>query len=117
MKIFKLLFWLLAFSFFSTSMSAQKVKTAELKIQTKIYCNHCGSCEDCKPNILTHIEEVKGVKGASLDIKAMTITVFYNPKKTTPDLIRKAVTLAGFEADGIPADPAAYEALDGCCKK
>jgi len=50
MKIFKLLFWLLAFSFFSTSLAAQKAQTAELKIQTKIYCNHCGSCEDCKPN-------------------------------------------------------------------
>lgn len=115
--MFKSLFVLIALGFTVNNMTAQKAKTSEINIQTKIYCDHCGVCEDCKPNIIKHVEDVSGVKGATLDIKAMTVKVFYNADKTNPDAIRKAITMAGFEADGLPADPTAYKALDGCCKK
>lgn len=101
----------------SCSLFSQSKNTAEITIQTKIYCNHCGTCEDCKPNIIKHLEVVKGVKAATMDVEKMTIAVIYNPEKTTPDALRKAISLAGFQADDLPADPEAYEALDGCCKK
>jgi periplasmic mercuric ion binding protein len=52
-----------------------------------------------------------------LDDKAMTIKVTYNPKKITPEKIRVAISKLGYDADDVKADPKAYEALDGCCKK
>lgn len=96
---------------------SQGKKTAEITIQTQIYCDHCEKCEDCKPRIIQHLEYLNGVRAADLDVKKMTVTVYYNPEKTTPELIRKAITIAGFEADGMPPDPEGYEALDSCCKK
>ena len=45
------------------------------------------------------------------------ITVNYNPKKTDPDKIKKAITQAGYDADDLPADLKAYDKLDACCKK
>jgi mercuric ion binding protein len=101
----------------SCTLFSQSKSTAEITIHTKIYCNHCGPCEDCKPNIIKHLEDVKGVKAATMDVEKMTITVVYNPEKTTPDALRKAISMARFQADHLPADPEAYEALDGCCKK
>ena len=52
-----------------------------------------------------------------LDEKAMTITVFYNGKKTSLEEMKVAITKMGYDADNLKADPAAYENLDGCCKK
>jgi hypothetical protein len=52
-----------------------------------------------------------------LDEKNMSITVYYNSKKTDLDKIRKAISQLGYDADDVKADPAAYEKLDGCCKK
>jgi hypothetical protein len=47
----------------------------------------------------------------------MTITVTYNPKKTSSEEIRKSISLYGFDADSVKADPVAYNKLDECCKK
>lgn len=74
-------------------------------------------CEMCKETIEGAMAYEKGVKKAILNVKTGVLTVTYNTKKTNPDAIRKAVTMVGYDADDIPADPKAYEALHGCCKK
>lgn len=60
--------------------------------------------------------KISGVKMYELDEKAMTFTVYYNPKKTSLDEIRKGISNLGYDADDVKADPVAYENLDGCCK-
>jgi copper chaperone CopZ len=52
-----------------------------------------------------------------LDEKAMTVTVFYDSKKTNLELIKTSIANLGYDADEVKANPAAYEKLDGCCKK
>ena len=52
----------------------------------------------------------------TLNEKEMTITVFFNAKKTDLPAIRTAISQLGYDADDVKADPKAYEALDGCCK-
>jgi hypothetical protein len=47
----------------------------------------------------------------------MTITVYYNEKKTNLQTIKTAISKLGFDADDIKADKEAYEKLDGCCKR
>ena len=59
----------------------------------------------------------KGVKQATVNWDDKTVTVKYSPKKTNPDKIRKAVTMSGYDADELTADPKAYEKLAPCCKK
>lgn len=85
-------------------------------IKTNIYCDHCAQCESCGGK-LDEILDIKGVKHMKLDMAKMTITVMYNPKKTTPEKIRQAIAKLGYDADDVPADPEAVKELDGCCKK
>lgn len=92
-------------------------KSATLVIKTVIFCDHCKECESCAGLMETELSYVKGVKSIEFNDKDTTIIVKYSPKKTNPEAIRKAISQIGFAADNIPADPAAYEKLDTCCKR
>lgn len=103
---------LLVALFLGTSAQSQdKKKTEEITIKTSAVCGMC------KERIEHDMSYAKGVKSVSLDLKTKDLTVNYHPKKTTPDEIRKAVSKIGYDADGVEADPKAYEKLPACCKK
>ena len=59
----------------------------------------------------------KGVKAAQLDVDTKVLTVVYQPEKTSPDKIRRAVANAGYDADSVLAEPRAYQRLPDCCQK
>lgn len=86
-------------------------KTKTISIQTS------SQCEMCKETIEKGMAFEKGVKKANLDVESSVLTVEYNPKKTNPDLIKKAVAAIGYDADDIPAETEAYKNLHECCKK
>lgn len=86
-------------------------------IKTTIYCSHCKECESCGGLFEEKLKKEKGIKEIALDVKAMTITVTFNPKKTNLEKIRLAISKMGYDADQVKADPVAYSQLDGCCKK
>jgi copper chaperone CopZ len=109
-----LLTLIFAFMFITVSF-ARKPKS--IIIKTKIYCDHCRQCETCGHLFLKSLPFEEGIKKVELDEKDMTLTVLYNPKKTSPEKIRSAISKLGYDADDLPADKAAYEKLDGCCKK
>jgi copper chaperone CopZ len=85
--------------------------TEKVTIKSSVVCN------SCKDNITRALAWEKGVKNVEVDLKNKTITVTYNPKKTSPDKIRQAISKAGYDADEVKADPEAYKKLDECCKK
>lgn len=95
----------------------QSNKSETIVIKTMIYCDHCKECNSCGGKIEKDLGFNKGIKLVSLDEKAMTITVTYNPKKTTAEDIRKAISNYGYDADEVKADPVAYSKLDECCLK
>ncbi len=74
-------------------------------------------CEMCKTKIEHDLNFEKGIKSAILDVESKEVTIVYNTKKTTPDKLRKAITLIGYDADQMPADEKAYNKLHDCCKK
>lgn len=86
-------------------------------VKTTIYCDHCKECSSCGDKIEKDLGFSKGIKLVKLDEKSMTISVTYNPKKTSPEEIRKTISKYGFDADDVKADPDAYSKLDECCKK
>lgn len=92
-------------------VNAQTETTAEIKIKTSAIC------EMCKETIEKNLAFEKGVKKSVLDVDTKIVTVNYNPKKTSPEKIRKAISKSGYDADDVPADPKAYKKLDDCCKK
>jgi cation transport ATPase len=101
---------LMAAIFFAPAVFAQK-KTEEIKIKTS------AQCEMCKTRIETAMAYEKGVVSSDLNRVDKVLTVTYKPGKTTPDKIRKALNMVGYDADDTQADPKAYEALSPCCKK
>jgi periplasmic mercuric ion binding protein len=86
-------------------------KVEEIKIKSSAVCNQC------KDRIESGLAYEKGVKSSSVDVKTKVITVKYNPAKTNPDQIRKAISALGYDADNVPADKTAYAKLPACCKK
>jgi cation transport ATPase len=97
--------------FLINMVMAQSPKGTELKIKTS------SQCVTCKETLEKAMAYEKGVKESSLDVESKILTVWYNPEKTTPEKIRKAINLAGYDADDTKADPKAYSKLKDCCKK
>jgi copper chaperone CopZ len=101
----------LTFLFFSFSfVQAQSRNVESVDILTSAIC------EMCKDAIEYDLIYEKGVKTADLDLESKVITVTYNPKKTSPETIRKRISLTGYHADSILRDKEAYEKLPACCK-
>lgn len=73
-------------------------------------------CKTCKKTIEESLSFEKGIKKSSLDLESKVIKVIYNPSKTNPEKIRRAVSKTGYDADSIPKDPKAFKHLPDCCK-
>jgi len=95
------------FAFIATGYS----QTEEIIIQTTAQCG------ECKEIIEKALMAVKGVRFAELDVNSKKAKVVYNSKKTNPAELRKTISLAGYDADDVPADSAAVAKLNPCCTK
>ena len=100
-----------------TSFAQEGKKNEKAVIKTNIYCDHCNECETCGLNFRDNMLKIIGVKMYKLDLEKMTLTVYYNGKKTNLQKIKTAISKLGYDADEIKADTISYENLDGCCKK
>ena len=108
----------LSLFFSSPALSGQDSQIKTAIIETRIYCDHCYQCESCDQNIYSTIKRnTKGVRKIKVDGEDSTIEVTYNSNKTSIDKIEKAISLAGFKANELEADPESYAKLDQCCKK
>lgn len=96
----------------TVSVNAQtQAKPTEVKIKTSAVCGMC------KKTIEKALSKETGVQKSNLNVDTKVITVQYDPKTTSPDKIRTAISKAGYDADDVKADPKAYKNLDECCKK
>lgn len=108
----KNLFFLICMTLLSVCVTAaQPPKLSTMSIQTSAVC---GMCET---TISKALYAVKGVKKVTMDLNTKVVTVAYNTKQVQPAAIRTAISKAGYDADNVIADPAAYDKLHGCCKK
>jgi mercuric ion binding protein len=117
MKILKTFLLLFVLTMTQNAAAQNAKKNEKAVIQTAIYCDHCKACETCGKTLQSEILNINGVRMYELDEKKMTITVYYNAQKTDLKAIKTAISKLGYDADEIKADPAAYDKLDGCCKK
>ncbi|WP_177734626.1 heavy-metal-associated domain-containing protein [Flavobacterium inviolabile] len=107
---------ILVVAFLSLSSLTAKAQVQKAVIKTAIVCDHCKQCETCGGLLEKKLIRHKGIQMITLDETKMTITVIYNSKKTDLNSIKTAISLLGYDADDIKADPKGYENLDGCCK-
>ena len=113
MKKIKLFAPLFVLFLLSSMLMAQKSdkKTEVIYIQTSAICG------ECKTKIEGAVNAVKGVKKSEVNLTDSKLMVEYSPSKTSPEKIRAAVAAAGYDADEVTADAAAYQALPMSCKK
>ena len=108
MKTIKLFIVLLTFAF-ALNASAQSKETITIKTSAE--------CDMCEKKIEKFVALEKGVKKADMNLATKEITVTYNPKKTNPEAIKKAINSIGYDADDMPANNKAYKKLEKCCQK
>ena len=101
----------LLFIFFGVSTFAQNKKMEKVTFQTS------AKCEECKERIEKALAYEKGVKSSELNLENFAVSITYNAEKTNPASLKKAISLAGYDADEVKADKKAYNALPLCCKK
>jgi periplasmic mercuric ion binding protein len=95
----------------TNAQDAKPAKQAELKVKTSA---QCGQCKDRLERAMAF---EKGIISSDLNLEDKVFTVVYKPSKTSPELIRKAISKTGYDADDIAADAKAYDKLPACCKK
>jgi cation transport ATPase len=71
----------------------------------------------CKETLEKAMAYERGVKSSNLDVESAILTVLYNSEKTSPEKIKKAISLVGYDADELQANEKAYNKLNACCKK
>ena len=92
-------------------------KSQEQKKEETITIKTSAVCSMCKERIEQGMAYEKGIRDVTLDLETKMATIRYNPLKTSPEEIRKAISKLGYDADEIPADEKAYNKLPACCKK
>ena len=106
----KKLFLIAIIAIMGFGAAAQSTTKETVVIQTN------GVCKTCEDLFGKNVPYFKGVIDYSYDAGTSKMTVTYNPKKTTPDEIRKGISKLGYDADNVKADAAARAKLPACCK-
>ena len=111
MKTIRSVFIAVMLVFTAVNGASAQEKSATLTIRTS------ATCDMCKKTIENYLAFEKGIRHSELDVSTKLLTVMYDPRRTTPDRIRLAVTKSGYDADDLKADPKAYNKLEECCRK
>ena len=74
-------------------------------------------CEMCKDRIEKYLTREPGVTAVKVDYKKKTTTVTYLTDRNNIEQLKTAIANAGYDADDVTADEAAYNKLPKCCKK
>ncbi len=73
-------------------------------------------CESCARTITKALEDVDGVKKASVDLSKKIVFVEYVSSKTDLASLETAISKAGYDANSTKRDDNAYHSLDACCQ-
>jgi mercuric ion binding protein len=73
-------------------------------------------CRTCKKNIETALKNQPGIVKTTVDIKNLKADVEIDKNLTSAGKVEELIAKAGYDANGIKADPVAYQNLDDCCK-
>jgi mercuric ion binding protein len=108
----KILFSAIALIGLSVFASGQTKTQLTAKISTPTV-----QCDMCKESIETYLKRYDGVTYINVNVKRKETTVKYLTDRTNIEQIKTAIANAGYDADGIPANPDSYKQLPKCCKK
>jgi copper chaperone CopZ len=71
----------------------QKKKSEKVTFSVNMYC------ESCKAKIEKNVSWEKGVKDLTVNLEKKTVSIVYNPQKTTEEKLKKAIEKLGYTAE------------------
>lgn len=89
----------------TSTVTAQSKKEKKENIQT-MKCWVSMTCENCKAKVEKNIPFEKGVKGLEVDLPTKIATIKYQPAKTSPEKLEKAIQKLGFKTEIIKEEEA-----------
>lgn len=93
----------------NTKNSSANVEVVEIKLPTI-------QCGTCKKNIESAVKKIEGVNNVNVMVKDKKAKVDYDKSKTDLSKIEGTISSAGYQANEMPSDKAAYDKLEDCCK-
>lgn len=87
---------LLALALLAGSAFAAEPRTVTLGVERM-------TCAACPITVRKALSNVAGVSASTVDMKAHTAIVTFDPTRTSPDALATAVTQAGFPAKVLPS--------------
>jgi copper chaperone CopZ len=110
MKAIKLTF-LSIIGLMSISFAQQKT------VQKVVISTPTVQCQMCKDKIEQYLTREPGVTAVKVDFKKKTTTVTFLSDRNNIEQLKTSIANAGYDADDVTADEAAYNKLPKCCKK
>ena len=89
---------------------------ANEKKNDTIYVQTSAICDMCKERLEHDMAFEKGVKAVDLDLDTKKLMIVYREDKNTPEELKKAITLIGYDADEMVADQKAHDRLPASCQ-
>lgn len=117
MKNIQLFLAVIALSAAAYSCGEANASGTTASFTTEIFCDHCQTCGSCKGRVEKALLATPGVTSADMKVAEKSIAVTYDAAKINEQQIKVAISKTGFSAGDVPADPAAYDNLDDCCKR
>ncbi len=103
------------------SYAKKAKKTAEVTFEVSMHCKKCAD------KITENVGFEKGVMDLKVDMAGKTVYIKYNPDKTNPETLKKAIEKLGYSAEIKAASNACSDkpcckngdsgCKDKCCKK
>jgi copper chaperone CopZ len=73
-------------------------------------------CDNCKTIIEEGLVKTSGILSVHVDLEGKMAHINYDGTILNLNDVEQAIAKLGYQANDIPADPVAYEALPECCK-
>ncbi len=95
----------------SAIRSEARAKSAVINIKTSAICG------SCKKRIEGALKSTEGIQEAVVNLNNKVVKVKYDPAKISQNQIRLVIVNAGYDADDMKKDEAAFNKLPMCCQK
>lgn len=73
-------------------------------------------CQECQEKLENYLKREPGIMALKVDYKRKITTVTFMTDRNNIEQLKTAISNAGFDADEITADEAAYKKLPKCCR-
>ncbi len=90
--------------------ASEKGKFKVVSIKTSAICG------SCKARIEKTLKAIEGVEEAILNLNNKVVRIKYDASKTSPGLLRNAISEAGYDADEVKKNETSFAKLPQCCK-